>query len=453
MPRKTYFYSTRDLLVMAALASLGGIAGTYINALGDAVQSVLGFAGTTQWAAGLHVLWLVLAAGIVKKPGTGTITGVLKGFVELLTGNTHGLLVLLVNLIAGVLVDLSLIPFGRKRNAWAYAFAGGLAAASNVFVFQLFASLPADLLAYGALALVGAVAFISGVVFAGILGWMLMNALQQAGVIKTVQEPETPKRLVVVFTLGAVLITVLLTLFLRSALQGPVTVSIGGVVQAPYEFPLEHGDIDEIEAESALRGASMLYKGFPVKELVAAAQPVSDQGWLLVQGSDGYAFFISRLEVRDNPSLLLVSQGEGEKRSYNLVGAENSKAWVRGVQALLVISPPALEISGLLDNPGVYEPERWQFEMDSAVLTIGEVSGKFQGAPLGPILQDLGIQPQAQEVVLIGAKKPVSFDLSEILDDQDLRIFTVIVGEQVSYTLARMDGHVIVSELERIEIR
>ena len=84
MPRKTYFYSTRDLLVMAALASLGGIAGTYINALGDAVQSVLGFAGTTQWAAGLHVLWLVLAAGIVKKPGTGTITGVLKGFVELL---------------------------------------------------------------------------------------------------------------------------------------------------------------------------------------------------------------------------------------------------------------------------------------------------------------------------------------------------------------------------------
>jgi hypothetical protein len=53
--RRTYF-STRDLLMMAALAALGGVAGTYINALGDVFQSVLGFAGTTQWAAGLHVL-------------------------------------------------------------------------------------------------------------------------------------------------------------------------------------------------------------------------------------------------------------------------------------------------------------------------------------------------------------------------------------------------------------
>ncbi|MCG7853365.1 MAG: hypothetical protein MIO92_12660, partial [Methanosarcinaceae archaeon] len=283
--------------------------------------------------------------------------------------------------------------------------------------------------------------------------WMLMNALQQAGVIKAAQEPETPKRLVVQFSVGAVLITALLTLFLRSALQGPVTVSIGGAVQAPYEFPVEHGDIGEIEAESALRGAAMLYKGFPVKDLIAAAQPASDQGWILVQGSDGYAFFIPRSEIQGNASLLLVSQGDGEKRSYNLVGAKNSKAWVRGVQALLVVSPPTLEITGLLDNPGIYDPEAWQFEMDSTFLTIGEISGKFQGAPLGPVLQDLGIQPQAQEVVLIGAEKPVSFDLSKIMADQDFRIFTMIVGEQVSYALARMDGQVIVSDLERIELR
>lgn len=453
MTRKPYYFSTRDLLIMAALASLGGIAGTYINALGDAVQSVLGFAGTTQWAAGLHVLWLVLAAGIVKKPGTGTITGILKGAVELLTGNTHGLLVLLVDLVAGVLVDLGLLPFGKKHNLLAYAFAGGLASASNVFVFQLFASLPADILAYGALALVGLVAFLSGVVFAGVLGWILMNTLQQAGVIKQDIDHEAPRKLGLIFLAGAVLISILLAIFLRGALQGPLIVTIGGDVQAPYDFPLENDEIQQIEAEGTLRGATMLYKGYPVRELVAAALPVSDQGWLLIQGSDGYSFFITLAEVRDNPAILLASQGEGDNRSYNLVGAENSKAWVRGVQTIQVISPPRLEITGLLDQPGDYNPETWQFEMDSTFLTIGETSEKYQGAILGPVLEAMGLQPQASEVLLIGDGEPVALDLPTVLQDQDLRIFTIIAGDQVSYAVARMDGQVISTNLEKIEVR
>lgn len=453
MSGKQYYFTTRDLLIMAALASLGGIAGTYINALGDAFQSVLGFAGTTQWAAGLHVLWLVLAAGIVRKPGAGTVTGILKGAVELLTGNTHGLLVLLVDLVAGVLVDLGLLPFGKKLNLLAYAFAGGLASASNVFVFQLFASLPADILAYGALALVGLVAFLSGVIFAGLLGWTLMNALQKAGVIKQAHEYEAPHKRVFVFLGGSVLIAILLAIFLRGALQGPLTIEISGAVQAPYDFPLEHDDIQQIEAEGTLRGATMLYKGYPVRELVSAAVPVSDQGWLLIQGSDGYSFFIPLSEVRDNPAILLAYQGEGENRSYNLVGAENSKAWVRGVQAIQVVSPPRLEINGLLDQPGDYNPETWQFEMDSTFLTIGGTSEKYQGAILGSVLEAMGLQPQASEVLLIGDGDPVALDLVTVQQDQDIRIFTIIAGNQISYAVARMDGQIINTNLDRIEVR
>ena len=177
-----YYYTTRDLLMMAALAALGGIASTYINFIGDFFQSFLGFAGTTQWAAGLHVLWLVLAVGLTRKQGAGTITGILKGAVELFSGNTHGLLIVLVDLVAGLLVDLGSPPFRKKDHWLTYCVAGGLAAASNIFVFQVFAALPADILTYGVIGLIALVAFISGVIFAGILGSALMAALRRSGV-------------------------------------------------------------------------------------------------------------------------------------------------------------------------------------------------------------------------------------------------------------------------------
>ena len=35
MSDKGYYFSTRDLLMMAALAALGGVTGTYVNAVGD----------------------------------------------------------------------------------------------------------------------------------------------------------------------------------------------------------------------------------------------------------------------------------------------------------------------------------------------------------------------------------------------------------------------------------
>ena len=218
MSQRRYYFSTRDLLMMAALAALGGVAGTYINTIGDLFQSVLGFAGTTQWAAGLHVLWLTLAVGLTGKQGAGTVTGVLKGVVELLSGNTHGLLVLLVDVVAGLLVDLGFLPFRDKNSLPAYALAGGLASASNVFVFQLFASLPADVLAYGALLLVAGVAVISGVLFAGLLGWLLLNALRRAGVVKDRPPVPTDRRIAPVFLASAALLTLALGLYLRQAL-------------------------------------------------------------------------------------------------------------------------------------------------------------------------------------------------------------------------------------------
>ena len=439
--------------MMAALAALGGVVSTYVNAVGDFFQSIFGFAGTTQWAAGLHVMWLTLAVGLTRKQGTGTITGLLKGGVELLTGNTHGLLVVLVDIVAGLLVDLGFLPFRKKDSLAAYCLAGGLASASNVFVFQLFASVPADTLAYWAMLLVAGVAFLSGVLFAGVLSRGLLNALRRAGVVKDAPPVPMGRRAYAIYLVVVALLTVALTVYLRGALRGPATVHIGGAVEAPYDYPTEHGDLAATRAEGTLREVTAKYNGVPVRDLLARAQPQPGASLLLVRATDGYAFFLSMDEVRDNDALLLSPQGESDEASYNIVGALNSKAWVRGAEEMVVVGAATLEVSGALDAPAPYNPDDWQFGMDSTRLDLGDGPRKLQGVPLGKVLAAMKPQAGAETVVLHTGGEPLSLPLADVLADDDIRLFTVIGEADVTFALARMEGEVLAAQVTRIEVK
>jgi len=449
---KTHF-STRDLLMMAALAALGGVISTYINAIGDFFQSILGFAGTTQWAAGLHVLWLTLAVGLTRKQGAGTVTGLLKGGVELLTGNSHGLLVVLVDVIAGLLVDLGFLPFGKKDSVAAYCLAGGLASASNVFVFQLFASVPADTLAYWAMLLMGGVAFLSGVSFAGILSRGLLSALRRAGVVKDAPPVSMGRKAYPVFLAVVMLLAAALALYLHGALRGPAIVHVGGAVDAAYDYPTEHSDLGAATAEGTLREVTAKYSGIPIRELLARAHPQPGASLLLVRASDGYAFFISLDEVQDNDALLLSPQGQGDEVSYDIVGAMNSKAWVRSVTELSVVGATTLEVSGAVDNPASYVPGDWQFDMDSANLDLGDGPRKLQGVPLGKVLTTMEPQSSARLVLVHTGGEPVSLSVVDVLNDDDLRLFTVIGKADVTFALARMNGEVLAADVLRIEVQ
>jgi ABC-type thiamin/hydroxymethylpyrimidine transport system permease subunit/DMSO/TMAO reductase YedYZ molybdopterin-dependent catalytic subunit len=453
MDQKRTYFTTRDLLLMAALAALGGVASTYINAVGDVIQSALGFSGGFQWAAGLHVLWLVLAVGLTGKLGAGTVTGLLKGGVELLTGNTHGLLVLLVDLVAGLLVDLGFLPFRHRNSLLAYAVAGGLASASNVFVFQLFASLPADVLAYGALLLLAGVAFLSGVVLAGGLGYVLTGALRRAGVVK--DQPPLParQRFLPIFLVGAVLLTAAFALFLRGALSGPAVVHIGGAVESAYDYPSENGDIAATTAEATLQNVTRRYTGVPLKELLARARPEARAALVLVQASDGYSFFVAMDEVAENPNLLLVATGKGKDASYDLQGPRNQKAWVREVSEIAVMGPSTLPITGTLASPAPFNPDDWQFEMDSTGLDVGQGPRKLQGAPLGKVLQTMQPNSEATTVLLQTGGDPVTLSLEDVLGDDSVRIFTIIDPAAVSFAVARMDGQVLAPSVTGIEVR
>ena len=453
MRKSRYYFSTRDLLMMAALAALGGVTGTYVSAIGRMTQSFLGISGATQWAAGLHVLWLTLAVGLTGKQGAGTVTGILKGVVELLTGNPHGLVILLLDVIAGILVDVGFLPFRDKDRMSGYLVAGGLASFSNVLIIQLFAVLPIDLISYSGILLVGLVAGLSGVVFAGFLAYALMNTLRRTGVVKDRPPQPMHRTGYRIFLVTALLLAGALTLYLRGALRGPAAVHIGGAVDAPYDYPKQHGDLPTITAEGTQSGTTARYTGVPIRDLIAQAQPQADAGLLLAESSDGYAFFISMDEVLTSESLLLASQGKGSKATYDVVGAQNSKAWVRGVSTLTVIRTTTLEINGALEKPAPYDPDDWQFAMDSIPLDVGDGPRKVQGAPLADVLAALEPASDAATVILHTDGDPTSLPLDEVLNDNDVRIFTIIDGDQITFAVARMDGTVIAPHVTRIEVQ
>jgi len=453
MQGRRYYYSTRDLLMMAALAALGGVSSTYINALGDLVQSVFGFAGTTQWASGLHVLWLVLAAGLTRKQGAGTLTGILKGCVELLSGNTHGLLVLLVDIAAGMILDLVLLAFRQRERRLPYALAGGLASASNVFIFQLFAALPADLLTYAGLSLVAGVAFLSGVAFGGLLGYGLINALRAAGVVK--EQPIVPMLRWVywVMTASVILLSTLLGLHVRSSMQGAARVEIQGAVAQPFAFPSDGQNWLTQAGEGSLNQVSRRFEGVPLNQILAFAEPAADAEMVMIQASDGYAFFVAMQEVEQNSNLMLVAQGKGEERSYAVMGAENSKAWVHGVTQMVVLGRSQLQIEGALDQAKAFDPSDWQYSMDSVQVSLEQGSAKLQGVPLGMVLASQQPQDSAREVILMNASQEITLDLVEVLEDEDLRIFSHFDPQGVRFIAARMNGEVLLEDLTRIQIQ
>jgi len=451
MQKNRYYFSTRDLLMMAALAALGGVAGTYISAVGRVINSLIGIPGSMQWAAGLHVLWLTLAVGLTGKPGAGTVTGILKGFVELLTGNPHGLLVMLVDIVAGILVDVGFLPFRDKDRLPGYLLAGGLAALSNVVILQLFAVLPADLLSYGAIALLSVVAGLSGVVFAGVLGHTLTRTLRRTGVVKDrpvqAMQGTQRNRVYPILLISATLLAGALFIYLRSALRSPSEIAIDGTVNAPYAYPTEHGDLPTVTAGEATR-----YTGIPVRELIARAQPQSNAGLLLVQATDGYAFFISMKEVQENDNLLLASQGSGDKATYDIVGAANPKAQVRGVSRLTVIPAAMLEITGALENPAPFDPDDWQFQMESLMLNLGDGPRRLQGMSLAKVLRTLEPAADATSVTLHTPGDPITLPLSEVLNSDEVRIYTVVGADHITFAIARKNGTVIAPQVTGIEV-
>lgn len=437
---------------MAVLAGLGGVASTAINALGDAVQAVVGFAGTTQWAAGLHVTLLVLVVGLVRKSGAATLAALLKGGVEVLSGNTHGVIVLLVNLAAGLLIDLVFLGFRRRDSLVAYLLAGALAAASNVFVFQLFVSAPEDVIAFvwG----IAGLAALSGAVLGGLLAHTLLGILRRNGLASAEPLAHMGAWRQPAFLCFFVVAAVAGGIYLRGTLAGPPAVEIAGSVAAPYAYSVGEHDLPVQDLTLELQGMTRRASGPLLRDVLALAEPDSHYGAVLVSATDGYSFFIGRDEVEANEELLLAVRGEGAEATYEIAGAHNAKAWVRNVQEVRVVAEAVVEVGGLVGVPYPYNPDEWQFEMDNATLDLGSGPTKYQGVVFADLLARWEPAAEAAEVVFrTRADDEEAVALADALDDRTLRLWTVTDGEGMRFAAAYEDGRVVARDVVALEIR
>jgi len=446
------YFSTRDLLIMAVLGAMGGVASTYVNILGDAVQAALGIPGATQWAAGLHVIWIVLGMGILRKPGTGIGVGILKGAVELMSGNSHGIIILLVDLVAGLLVDFVFLLFRKKQSLLPYMLGGSLASASNVLVFQLFATIPSNILGLTAIGILFLVALVSGLIFAGILPFLLVKSLSNAGVVKAPEFPLKKQRVGWWILLCVFILAASLAIFLRVSLQGPKSIDISGAVDHPYQFPGGEIPVELVTRQMAYSDVMTEYSGYLLSDLIEYAEPRSNADTLLIEASEGYAFFISFEELKNNPNILLVTNGQGTDASLDIVGPKSSKAWVRNVSKITVIASEGLNIILPSGEITQFDPDEWVTEMDSTQVALPQGSTKLQGVAAWKIVEAYDQGKQAENIVFRSTTEEMTFAWSEIQDQDDLRIFTVIEQEGISFALAEMSGDVQMYPLTELEI-
>jgi ABC-type thiamin/hydroxymethylpyrimidine transport system permease subunit len=346
---------TRQIVMIAILCALGGSLSTFVGYLGNLVNLSLGVPfGAGQFMAGLHVFWIVLMRVLVPKTGVGTMGGLLKGTVEMFTGSTHGIVIVIVSLVQGVIIDVvGMIARndqdlnGNSRVVW--WFGAGIASASNVIMFQLFyfAGAP-DIY----IMVISLLAFCSGVIFAGFFAWETLEFLNDTGVIQDrfpsirTELPDNGKRSVLYRrNIPAVALILFLVVgvtyyvgVVRPLIADPDSCDIVGLVENPYSFNIEtySGTTTTIEAE--LIGAythlpAANYTGVLLSVILQEAIPLPEATGIRVMARDGYQVEFDLNDVMTDDRLLLTSNTDG----LWLIAAEyDGSLWVRQVFTLQV---------------------------------------------------------------------------------------------------------------------
>ncbi len=339
-----YYFSTRDLLVIAVLAALGGVLSSYVSYLANMINHLVGVPfGAGNVVAGLHVLWLLLMIAITRKVGAGLIGGALKGFVEFLTGNPHGIVVVAISTVEGLGAELGYWPL-RKYRTLAYMLGGGLGAFANVLVFQVLYNSYGNVYLFG---LWGGLAFVSGAVMAGYFTGGIMDNLEDAGIVRQEKAPRgalsfsLPKAFALVLAV-AVLFSANYYFALVQVREDPLVVHVTGKVAEPRDYYIPSYQSQYITVNTPMDGQ---YKHYPAQDYTGLAldyvladdRASPDATRIDVVASDGYYPTFNLTEGRGRNLLLNVSTVESSTAYVRLIAPGFAGGmWVRNVNKIVV---------------------------------------------------------------------------------------------------------------------
>ncbi len=349
-----HYAEIKEIVIIALLSSLGGTLSTFVGYLGNLVNLTLGVPfGAGQFMAGLHVFWLVLIQAIIRKKGASTFGGLLKGIVELFTGSTHGIVIVLVSLLQGIVVDGFAI-FGdnlqgadmSKRLIWWTG--AGLSAASSVIVFQLFYFSGAPIIYIGVITIL---AFCSGIIFGGYFAWETLDFLGDADLLpdrKQKQDSDTPRKthgMIVKRNIPALAFVVFLILGTSYYVtevanfgSDPYTCEVIGLVKDPYLFQYSTFPESSVTIEAELQGAythlpPTNYTGYLVSSIINNANPKSEATILKVRAKDGYTIIFDLEEIMNDNRFILSKSDNG---LWLIAANYDGSQWVQQVTTLQI---------------------------------------------------------------------------------------------------------------------
>ncbi len=126
------------------MAALGIAVKPYIKVVVQIISGPLFIPGGTL-AGGFYLIWLLIGAGLIKKPGTATLIALTQGIMVMITGayGSHGIMSVITYTLPGLMIDiLFIIMKGRGDGIWE-CFLGGIVAnltgtfLSNLLFFNL----------------------------------------------------------------------------------------------------------------------------------------------------------------------------------------------------------------------------------------------------------------------------------------------------------------------------
>jgi len=349
-PVPTYYFRTRDLVTICVLSALGGSLSTFVGYLSQLLNTAIGTPfGAGQFLSGLHVFWIILSAGLLRKSGAASLTGLLKGCVEFFMGSTHGFVVIIVSLVQGLIIDGGLTLVQHRDSLPFYCIFGSLAAASNVLLFQLFYFSGAPVIF---LLLLIVLALCSGVIFAGYFGKVTIDLLISSNVVRSnnpkfqangtftsskLHQINPYKVSAVVFLSFLAFGAGLYGVFIWRPFINPLQCEVRGFVTRPYFFTYSMFEESEVTIEAELIGSTTYvppqnYTGIPISIILAYALPSQNATTVLVIASDGYSAVFSLSAILSDSEIIIIIDNGFRLIAKNYPGS----FWVEKVSSLVV---------------------------------------------------------------------------------------------------------------------